>query len=82
MNEGARIQRIRDALGWSQKAVAPELGIDVSTYSRLESGDVKLSYARAVQLARLFGCSTDDFDEGLGGPIAQVLVRLLNSRGG
>ena len=82
MNEGARIQRIREALGLLQKAVALELGISLSTYSRIESGSVQLLYSRAVQLARLFRCHTDDFDEVLGGPIGPVLARLLLAREG
>lgn len=82
MNQAARIQRIRETLGWSQKSVALELGIYVSTYSRLEAGKITLTYARAAQLARLFRCRTDDFDEVLGGPLAKVLIRLLEAREG
>ena len=69
-------------MGLGQKVLAIELGISVTTYCRLESEEIPLLYERAVKLARFFRCSTDDFDEMLGGPIGRVLAKLLLERGG
>ena len=81
MNHGERIKRIREALGLLKKTVAQELGVSPATYGRLESEEIPLLYDRAVKLARYFRCSTDDFDEMLGGPIGRVLAKLLLERG-
>ena len=80
MNHGVRLCRIREALGLKQKQVAHELGVSHTTYSRMESEKAPLRFDRAAKLARLFRCSLDDFDELLGGPIDQVLAKVLMSR--
>jgi transcriptional regulator with XRE-family HTH domain len=81
MNQGTRIRRIRKALGFALKDMASVLDVGTTTYHRLETEDIPLLYERAVKLARFFGCSTDDFDEMLGGPIDRVIAKLLLGRG-
>lgn len=81
MNQGPRICRIRKALGLALKDLAGELGVGITTYHRLETEEIPLLYERAVRLARFFGCSTDDFDEMLGGPIDRVVAKVLLGRG-
>lgn len=50
----------RRAAEISQQVVADELGVHVSTYNRVESGQVCLGLLDAIKLAEYFECSVED----------------------
>ncbi|RYC67301.1 helix-turn-helix domain-containing protein [Spirosoma sordidisoli] len=54
-NYMTRIRQLREFCGLSQEAVADQLGITQSAYSRLESGTTRLDLPRLQQLAALYG---------------------------
>lgn len=51
MNAGVKIRKIRELKNLTQEHLASELGISQEYYSRLESGQVKLSLDRLQQIA-------------------------------
>ena len=55
MREDIRI--IRKSLKISQKEMGDKLGIAESSYSRIESGEIALSYAHLVGISEAFGMS-------------------------
>ena len=56
---GARIALLRRESGWSQKELAGHLEISPSAVGMYEQGRREPSGQQIVQLARLFGVSTD-----------------------
>jgi predicted transcriptional regulator len=50
---GQEVRAARLALGWSQRAFAPRVGVDQSVLSRLETG--RLNGIRWQTLARIIG---------------------------
>lgn len=52
-----RIARLRDAAGMVQSELARRLGVDVSTISRYERGEIKIPDERKLQMGTLFGVS-------------------------
>jgi transcriptional regulator with XRE-family HTH domain len=79
MKEGQRIRRIRESLGWKLKYVAAEVGISITTLSRIERGLRVLDYRLAVRLARVLGCDLGAFDEGLGGPLRSIVAGMFRN---
>lgn len=59
-----RLQRMRDAQGYTQYAFATALGISRSHYSQIESGDKNPSLKLAISIKKLLGYQNDDlFDD-------------------
>lgn len=49
------IRTKRKAVGYSQECVAYELGIDYSTYGKIERGQIILSVDRMERIAKILG---------------------------
>ena len=57
-----KIMRIlREANGYSQEYVASQLEIEQNTYSKLESGQIKLTVDRMKKLSKLYSVTPDFF---------------------
>jgi transcriptional regulator with XRE-family HTH domain len=70
---GAQIARLREAQGWSQRALARWVGLDQSAVSRIEAGRRRLS---AEELERFAGALHVSADALLKGPQAAPAVSL------
>lgn len=58
MTENIRnLRRLKDM---SQEAIAYELGIDYSTYGKIERGEIALTIERMEKLARIFGLRLEE----------------------
>jgi transcriptional regulator with XRE-family HTH domain len=53
----ARLRRLRESRGWTQRATALRIGIGAAVLRRLESGAANPSLAVLVSVARAFGVS-------------------------
>lgn len=51
---GEELRKQRNNLCYSQEYMANQLGITQSTYQRLESGEIKISLERLIQIAEIF----------------------------
>lgn len=71
---GQRINELRTALRWSQVELAKRLGVAKQTVSNWENENIQPSIEMLIQLAKLFGVTTD-YLLGLNG------VRQLNVEG-
>ena len=58
-----RLKTVRQNSGLKQKEVASALGISRGTLWCYEKGERKLSFDMAVKLAKIYGCSVEDFIE-------------------
>lgn len=59
MNFGEKLQLLRKARGFSQEALAEQLGVTRQAVSKWELGDATPDLENVVALARFFGVSTD-----------------------
>jgi transcriptional regulator with XRE-family HTH domain len=59
MNTTSIMRILRESRGYSQEYVGRVLGIEQNTYSKLESGQIKLTSARLCKLADLYEVSSD-----------------------
>jgi transcriptional regulator with XRE-family HTH domain len=57
------IKTIRKEKGLSQESVAYDLGIDYSTYGKIERGKIGLSVERLSQIARILNVTVQDLYE-------------------
>jgi transcriptional regulator with XRE-family HTH domain len=57
------IKNIRKDKGLSQESVAYDLGIDYSTYGKIERGKIGLSVERLDQIARILNVTVQDLYE-------------------
>jgi transcriptional regulator with XRE-family HTH domain len=57
------IKNIRKDKGLSQESVAYDLGIDYSTYGKIERGRIGLSVERLDQIARILNVTVQDLYE-------------------
>lgn len=69
-NMGDNLRRLRSASGLSQEKLCAELqrrGCDIgrTTYAKYESGELNIRASVIIELRRIFGCSYDDFFDGL-----------------
>jgi transcriptional regulator with XRE-family HTH domain len=82
---GTKLRKLRELKGWQQKDMAEKLDIQQNTYSKLETGQVKLSMERFFQICDVYEMSPIDFlkfDESMvfnnhnqtGGNAANVFV--------
>ncbi len=62
-----RLKELRAAHGWSQGALADELGVSRQSVNAIETGRYDPSLPLAFRIARLFGVAIEDvFDDGEG----------------
>ena len=69
-NMGDNLRRLRYASGLSQEKLCAELqrrdcDIGRTTYAKYESGELNIRASVIIELRRIFGCSYDDFFDGL-----------------
>jgi transcriptional regulator with XRE-family HTH domain len=55
-----RLQTLRKQKGFSQKDMADKLHKSPSAYSRMESGDIKITLEELPAIAEILGCSVND----------------------
>jgi transcriptional regulator with XRE-family HTH domain len=55
---GQRINELREDAGMTQRAVAEDVGIDVASYQRIESGGQNLTLRTMTLIAGAFGLPT------------------------
>lgn len=69
---GARVRDIRKTRGWTLKEVAARTGLAISTISKMERGEISLTYDRFMRLAQglgmdvgeLFDAAAESFTSG------------------
>jgi transcriptional regulator with XRE-family HTH domain len=59
MSLANNIQKIREQLGLLQKQVALHIGVDKSTYSKIEKGTREVTVKELQKMAKLFSMTTD-----------------------
>lgn len=57
------LRKIRELNGFSQEYMAQQLEISTKTYSRIESGETKLSILRLDRIASILGISVNEVIE-------------------
>ena len=67
---GENLRKLRDAHRISQEKLCAQLqrrGCDIgrTTYAKYESGELNIRAGVLIELKRIYGCSYDDFFEGL-----------------
>lgn len=70
LNMGDNLRRLRNKSGLSQEKLCAELqirGCDIgrTTYAKYESGELNIRASVIVCLKKIYGCSYDDFFDGL-----------------
>lgn len=71
-NIGENLRHLRLENGFSQEKLCAELqrrGCDIgrSTYEKYEVGELNIRVSVLIELKKIYGCSYDDFFEGLDG---------------
>ena len=56
-NTGQKIKKLRLIKGYKQEYMAYEIGITQTGYSKIETGETKLTLERAFTIANIFGMS-------------------------
>jgi len=69
-NMGENLRRLRAQSGLSQEKICAELqrrGCDIgrTTYAKYESGELNIRASVIIELKKFYGCTYDDFFEGL-----------------
>ena len=69
-NMGGNLRKLRNDHDLSQEKLCEELqrrGCDIgrTTYEKYESGELNIRISVLVELKKIYGCSYDDFFEGL-----------------
>lgn len=69
-NMGDNLRRLRAQSGLSQERICAELqrrGCDIgrTTYAKYESGELNIRASVIIELRKFYGCTYDDFFEGL-----------------
>ena len=70
LNMGDNLRKLRNQKDISQEKLCVELqrrGCDIgrTTYAKYEAGELNIKVSVLIQLKNLYGCSYDDFFEGL-----------------
>ena len=60
MSTAKNIQKIREKLGLMQKEVASHIGVDKSTYSKIEKGTREVTVKELQKIAKLFNTTIDN----------------------
>lgn len=77
---GARLQRLRLARGFTQRALAEAIDMEPESISRVETGAISLSLSNLVAVARVLQVSVNDlvaFDEAPPPPATPLDVAEL-----
>jgi transcriptional regulator with XRE-family HTH domain len=61
-----RLQTLRKQKGFSQKDMADKLHKSPSAYSRMESGDIKITLEELPAIAEILGCTANDLLSEMG----------------
>ncbi len=69
-NMGDNLRRLRIEKGISQEKLCAELqlrGCDIgrTTYAKYEAGELNIRASVIIELRKIYGCSYDDFFQGL-----------------
>lgn len=69
-NIGDNLRKLREKQGVSQEklcALLQRRGCDIgrSTYAKYENGELNIKISVLIELRKIYGCSYDDFFEGL-----------------
>ena len=69
-NMGDNLRKLRTQSGLSQEKICAELqrrGCDIgrTTYAKYESGELNIRASVIIELRKFYGCSYDDFFDGL-----------------
>jgi transcriptional regulator with XRE-family HTH domain len=56
-----RLRALRNAAGFTQQAVAEELGVGIQTYMRWERGETEPAFSELRMLAEMFDVELNDF---------------------
>ena len=56
-NTGQKIKKLRLMKGYKQEYMAYEIGITQTGYSKIETGETKITLERAFTIANIFGMS-------------------------
>ena len=69
-NMGDNLRKLRAQSGLSQEKICAELqrrGCDIgrTTYAKYESGELNIRASVIIELKKFYGCTYDDFFEGL-----------------
>ena len=69
-NMGDNLRRLRNNSGLSQEKICAELqrrGCDIgrTTYAKYESGELNVRISVLIELKKIYGCTYEDFFEGL-----------------
>ena len=67
---GENLRKLRTQSGLSQEKICAELqrrGCDIgrTTYAKYESGELNIRASVIIELRKFYGCTYDDFFEGL-----------------
>ena len=68
MKLAENIKLIREKQGFMQKEIALHIGVDKSTYSKIEKGNREVTVAELNKMSKLFNLSVDDiinYDENI-----------------
>ena len=60
-----RLKHLRDAKGYTQKAVADYLNISQAAYSRLEKGEIEISFSKLLAMSEFYRISIADLLTGI-----------------
>lgn len=61
MSRHIKLKMLRDENGWSQDYIAESIGMSQAAYSKLESGQTKLTFERAAQIAKVYDVEPEYF---------------------
>ena len=59
-NIGQKVRRIREEKQWTQEFIANKLEISQNTYSKIESGSIKLTIDRISELSKILDMPIED----------------------
>ncbi len=59
-NIGQKVRRIREEKQWTQEFIANKLEISQNTYSKIESGSIKLTIDRISELSKILDVPIED----------------------
>ena len=70
LNMGENLRKLRKQNGFSQEKLCAELqrrscDIGRTTYEKYESGELNIRISVLIQLRKIYGCTYDDFFDGL-----------------
>lgn len=81
LNLGNKIKKLRELKNLTQSHVANELGITQSTYSKIEVGEIDISFSKLEKISEVLGMSPEEiftFNENM---IFNVMHNLNGNNG-